>query len=92
MFSPVTFISTSRSTHSDVMSISNTTRAVAITTRPSNQYLRARLPYSETAAFKQMPKGIDPKHMTILEKQVRAEEGGEERGEGEGGGTPQEAF
>ncbi|GMI00027.1 hypothetical protein TrST_g12751 [Triparma strigata] len=69
MFSPVTFISTSRATHSDVMSISNTTRVSRLPKNMNSSGVRARLPYSETAAFKQLPRGIDPKHMTPNEKQ-----------------------
>ena len=70
MFSPVTFIATSRSTHSDVMSTCNTTRLVRVVTKPGA--VRARLPYAETAAFKSLPKGIDVKHMTPVEKQQEA--------------------
>ena len=71
-FSPVTFIATSRSTHSDVMSISNTTRALEIRSKPSNAIIRARLPYNETATFKTIAPTIDPRHMTPMEKQQAA--------------------
>jgi len=68
---PVTFITSNRSTYSDVMSISNTAR-VKTQRKAKIASHRVRFPYDTQSAFKAMGAGIDEKHTTMLEKQQTA--------------------
>jgi len=66
-YSPVTFVSSFRCTHSDVMLTTNTIFCKD-GKKPPNSSVLARLPYSETQQFKVVKGGLS-KHSTPMERQ-----------------------
>jgi hypothetical protein len=70
VYSPVTFVSSFRSTHSDVMSVTNTTiaKGPSSSSVPAGSAVRARLPYKESASFSIFGSGKLGKHATPVER------------------------